>query len=110
MPNLAEQLKRDGHLLAKSPRPKKQPKRIPAMSKDPVKRGVRLRYFKLARTFKNENKICQRCGVAPTTDVHHRNGRGKFLNDVETFVALCRPCHMWVHSHPSEARAANLLA
>jgi len=84
--------------------------RLPAMTKNPVKRGKRLRYFKLARTFKREHPICQKCGEARATDVHHKFGRGKFLNDVSTFVALCRSCHDWVHAHPKEAREAGLLA
>lgn len=111
MPNYAQQIKTDGHLLNRPPPKKgrKGAKRLATFSNNPVKRGNRLRYFKLARTFKRENPICQRCGKAPTQDCHHTKGRGANLNRVETFMSLCRACHNHIHEHPAESRALGLL-
>lgn len=43
------------------------------------------------------------------TEIHHREGRGKNLNNTSTWLAVCRPCHRWIHQHPSKARALGLL-
>lgn len=60
-------------------------------------------YRILRREFMEVNPNCQLCS-RPATDLHHRAGRGKYLNDVLTFMALCRPCHNWIHENPKESR------
>ena len=65
-------------------------------------------YFELKPVFLRAHPICARC-PAPAVDVHHAAGRGKNLNCVHTWIALCRRCHDWVHQHPIEARAEGLL-
>lgn len=42
-------------------------------------------------------------------DVHHRERRGKNYLNEETWMAVSRWAHEWIHSHPKEARALNLL-
>lgn len=45
------------------------------------------------------------------TDIHHRKGRvGGWLNATETWLAVCREAHNWIHNHPKEARQLGLLA
>ncbi len=46
----------------------------------------------------------------PATDIHHMAGRygGNYLNR-DTWLPLCRSCHHWIHEHPKQARALNLL-
>lgn len=39
-----------------------------------------------------------------STEIHHKRGRGKNLNNVDTFLACCRPCHDWIGAHPHAAR------
>lgn len=116
MPNLAEQLKRDGHLLAKSPRPKKQPKRIPAMS---AKRKKEAReYSKLRKAFFEGQPLCgaywfiwpNRPTRPIATDIHHMRGRGKYYLDTLYWLPVCREAHLWIHANPKEARALGLLA
>lgn len=44
-------------------------------------------------------------------DVHHVKGRlGGNLNNPDTWLAVCRTCHNWIHNHPRDARALGLLA
>ena len=39
------------------------------------------------------------------TEVHHINGRiGKNLCDIESFLAVSREGHNWIHNNPAEAK------
>lgn len=38
------------------------------------------------------------------TEIHHMKGRGIYLNDVGTWLPVCRYCHHWIEMHPSEAK------
>lgn len=43
------------------------------------------------------------------TDVHHKAGRtGDNYLDESTWLAACRSCHMWIETHPKEAREMGL--
>jgi cytochrome c553 len=47
-----------------------------------------------------------------TTDVHHpRAGKDREVYYLvqSTWLAVCRNCHDWVHSHPEEARTMGWL-
>ena len=57
--------------------------------------------------------VCQRCGD-PATAVHHRRvrGMGGGMDDPtrhrpDRLVALCGPCHRWVHGNPFQAKAGG---
>lgn len=69
-------------------------------------------YFKLSRQFKLDNPECQAklkgCTFA-TDDVHHMAKRGKNLNNVDTWMALCRNCHEYAHAHPSQAKKLGII-
>lgn len=61
---------------------------------------------------------CERCGVCPPTDFHHRQPRGmggvrgraaEVVNGVANCVPLCRSCHEWVERNRSEARESGWL-
>ena len=79
-----------------------------------VKQSARLRvYYKLRRDYLEEHPICEaktHVCTGEACDVHHVFGRGKYLNAVSTYLAVCRSCHTWLHAHPSLARTKNLLA
>ncbi len=49
--------------------------------------------------------------TSESTDGHHvlSKGRGG-PNERWNYLALCHPCHMWVHAHPKLAEAAGWLA
>ncbi len=69
-------------------------------------------YSKLRKAFLEEHTTCQAHTPAcwgPVQDIHHVFGRGKYLNAIGTWLAICRPCHIWVHDYPSEARTRDLL-
>lgn len=71
-------------------------------------------YAKLSRKYKQENPHCMaklECCTGQTSDVHHKAKRGKNLNNVETWMAVCRPCHSAIHNSMSsqEARDKGLI-
>lgn len=41
--------------------------------------------------------------------IHHTRGRGKFLNETITWMAICRNCHRWLHDNPSLARELGFI-
>jgi formamidopyrimidine-DNA glycosylase len=57
------------------------------------------------------NKCCRarlvpECsGCSEELTIHHAKGRGKYLLDTTTWKALCIHCHMYVETHPEEAKA-----
>jgi hypothetical protein len=100
-PTLADWLNRK----AKGPAPKK---RLPKVAK---RNASRFRcYAKEAKAYKLAHPFCGICHDGKTTDVHHTKGRGPFLLDQSTWLPVCRPCHIWVHAMPKEARELGLLA
>jgi len=38
-------------------------------------------------------------------EIHHSAGRGEYLLDTTTFVAICRPCHIILEENPKLAKA-----
>jgi hypothetical protein len=47
--------------------------------------------------------------VPRSTEIHHKEKRGKNLCNIETFLAVSRPAHNWIHNNPSEARKCGYL-
>jgi hypothetical protein len=85
-------------------------KRSRLRSMSPKKQAQMEEYFPRAVAFKKRKPICEVCRKRKTKDVHHRAGRlGPNLLDEDTWTAVCRRCHDWIHDHPKEARAAGLL-
>lgn len=82
--------------------PKKQKTKIKAISDKQAK--ALTKYRKLRDEFMRLHEKCNRCG-GEATDLHHIAGRvGDNLTNVENFMALCRPCHLWVETHPEAAK------
>ena len=80
-----------------------------------VKRAKQEReYLKVRKSFLLSSQSCQAhlpniCS-RQVTDLHHMKGRiGDLLTDPTFFLALCRPCHDWIHTHPKDARELDLL-
>ena len=106
--NLTEQLKRDGNLLRAAPRPKL--KLRGSIKKVSTKREQDNRvYLKRRKVFLNVHPICMACGSNRATDIHHMKRRGIYFLDESTWMTTCRPCHLWIHANPSEARKFGLL-
>ena len=76
-----------------------------ALSPVSKKQQKKLReYSKLRKEYLEEHPLCE-CGCGrKSRDIHHKAGRGSNLNRVETWMAVCRPCHDEIHACPSVAR------
>lgn len=69
-------------------------------------------YSRLRREYLAKHPTCEVCQTSPSTDIHHKVGRGKYLLHVGTWVALCRACHtgpFGVHNNQAWARANGLI-
>lgn len=101
------------------------------MKRTPLKRKTRLRslskkrrkineeYLRLraeflkahpyCQWFEAENDIDRRvmingfAFVPLSQEIHHRRGRGKYLCDTSTWMAVSRNAHRWIHDHPKES-------
>ena len=75
-----------------------------------TKQAGKLRvYAKLRTEFLTEHPFCGTgCGNR-SVDIHHTEGRGANLNRTETWLAVCRNCHRWIHAYPNTARRQGFL-
>ena len=65
-------------------------------------------YLVLRKVFIKAHPICQgriKCAGSLATEVHHKRGRGEYLLDARTFLALCSECHHFCEMHPEFAKA-----
>jgi hypothetical protein len=62
------------------------------------------RYSDLRIGFLKTHPICEVDGCGDATDVHHKKGRGKYLLDVETWLAVSRSCHQKIEENPEWAK------
>lgn len=74
------------------------------------------KYGRLRKAYLLSHPLCEACipllgwkSSMPATEIHHREGRGVHLNEVTTFVAICRTCHLFIHQNPKYARSKGLL-
>jgi|688.fasta_scaffold09189_8 hypothetical protein len=72
-------------------------------------------YSKLRLAFLYANSMCQahlpNCGIQ-ATDVHHKysgKNRSQYYLDVNTWMAICRNCHRWIHDNPKSAKELDYL-
>ena len=85
------------------------------MKRTPLKRvskkqEARLRiYYELRKDFLSQRPVCEMCDKSASTDIHHKEKRGPKLNDVDTWCALCRPCHQHIEDNKGWAREEGWL-
>lgn len=89
----------------------KKNKSIPKVSKN-MQESLRLyksvRMYYLLGHPTCEAQVTEHCSIE-ATDIHHQKGRsGKLLTDMNFFVATCRSCHLWIESHPTQAKELGL--
>ena len=70
-------------------------------------------YSKLRKVFLNkpENKVCPITGE-PTTEIHHKwsgKDRDKYYLQVDTWLAVSRNGHIWIHQNSKLAREKGML-
>jgi hypothetical protein len=75
------------------------------------KHAVRLRdYTKVRREYMEAHPICEVQGCTqPSTECHHKAGRGSKTADRRYFMATCNPHHRLIHRMPSWARENGYL-
>ena len=103
------------------PNPKPEPK--PKKAKQPLKRtkinprskkreAENKVYLMLREKFLRDNPICAVFPLMDSTEVHHTysgKDRDKYFLIVETWLAVSRKGHKWIHDNPKEARELGLL-
>ena len=99
--NLAET--RTHEPLVNKPKVKKPKKAIPKVAK---KRGkvnheyAKRREWFMARNYWCEYAIAEGLYPRPATEVHHKRGRGKYLLDTTTWMAVSSENHKLIHANP----------
>lgn len=88
--------------------------RKPIRRETPAHAKARAAYNKQREAFLRNHLFCECCPRRDLTrpafaseDVHHKRGRGKFLLDETTWVAVCRLCHRHIHDNPAWAYQNN---
>ena len=69
------------------------------------------KYRKLRKGYLTTYPMCQAalpdCSQK-STDIHHKKGRGKYHNDINTWLSVCRSCHNWIELNPVDAEELGL--
>jgi hypothetical protein len=97
-------------------------RRVPLTRRTPLRRKTRLRqisekrlrsdYYDRRWEFLLARPLCEVCSRRRSRQVHHRLPRGRYpeyLLDVDTWLAVCRPCHLRITDNPQWAREQGLL-
>ena len=89
------------------------------MRRQSKKRAARLleRAECRARVYERAHGLCEACPrlhdgpIRRAVDTHEplSRARGGDPYDPEQCIAICRPCHTWVHAHPEAATELGLL-
>lgn len=67
-------------------------------------------YKPLRDKYMATHEICEVIGCnKPSQDLHHMARRGKNLCNVETFLAVCRSCHIHIEENPTESKELGYL-
>ncbi len=64
-------------------------------------------YSKMRKEFLLNKPMCHariyKCSLR-ATDIHHMRGRGKYHLDTETWLPVCRNCHMWIEENSEDSK------
>lgn len=66
---------------------------------------------KLRKQMLGQMPLCEKCQQAYATDLHEvkTRARGGSILDPENIVVLCRPCHSWITTNPTQAKEQGWL-
>lgn len=82
-------------------------KRTPLRPRSSKQQKLEAAYKVLRETFLDAHPMCQAhlsgCTLK-ATDIHHKAGRGEYLLDQSTYLAVCRTCHTYIETHPEESK------
>lgn len=63
------------------------------------------KYRRLRSQYLEATPICEVRGCnRASSEIHHRRGRLQYLCVVKYFLAVCRPCHLWIEANPEAAK------
>jgi len=69
-------------------------------------------YLEMVKPFKALNDNClakiENVCTGKTEDVHHSRGRGVYLLIMESWIPVCRNCHIYLHDNPLDAMKRGL--
>lgn len=86
-------------------KPKKEIKKRGFIGKLSKKMKVDLaEYTKLRRQFLKENPMCAVYADKKATTIHHKKGRGKYLLDMKTWLAVSMEAHIKIEENPAWAK------
>jgi hypothetical protein len=101
--NLAET--RSHKPLVNKPKVKKAAKPIRKIGKKMS--ALKREYMRLREAFLKEHPYCQYFQhfkeTRHATEIHHKKGRGKFMLDTSTWMAVCRDAHEEIHFNPENS-------
>lgn len=91
--------------LVNKPKVKKKNKAIRKTSKKMA--ALKREYMKLRAEYLLFHPYCEYFScfkeIRPSTEIHHKKGRGKYLLDTSTWMAVCRTAHDEIHFNPEES-------
>lgn len=106
--------KREGRLgYCKSCWSQKIPTKKPTLQKPIARRSSKqakkeAAYMVIRNMYIKNHPMCEAHiqGVCTqvSSDVHHKKGRGEYLLDDTTFLAVCRGCHQYIETNPTVAK------
>lgn len=99
-------MKRKKGLVSKTPlrRIKALKARSPLSSISPKMKTNLRAYSALRKAYLESHPMCEIYPDQIATDIHHTKGRGKYLLDTATWMAVCRDAHRKIHDNPKWAR------
>jgi len=94
------------------PTPKAKPPRKPIAKRSKKREAENKVYLMLREKFLKDNPNCAVYPHLQSNEVHHQysgKDRDKYFLVVETWLAVSREGHNWIHTNSKEARELNLL-
>jgi len=88
--------------------PKPTAKRKPISPRSSKQVKLEKQYSEKRKKFLSEHPLCEAnlgCCSGLASDVHHKKGRGVYLLDESTYLALCRACHIFIETNPDIAKS-----
>lgn len=66
-------------------------------------------YTQQRRKYLADHPWCEVCQSNQATEIHHKQGRGKYLLLDSTWLPVCQACHLKIHANPTWAKVKGFL-
>ena len=115
MSNYLEQRRLQKLGINKTDQQERAEKKVKPIAKvSPKRKEENKEYSKEAKAYLAANQVCEAQVVENCTgksiEIHHkrkRNSKDDRINEAN-FIAVCRPCHLWIEAHPKQAKELGL--